>query len=116
MMWLALSAAAMLVSALIHMLAGERRLLRPLLALDEGIMANPLARRIFRFAWYATAMLMLLSAATVIWPGTPKGLILLIGAGWLAAGLANALYTRGRHIIWPALVAAGLFALVGGWP
>src|SRR3546814_7556663 len=69
--------------------------------------------RIIRFAWHATAVLMLISAATGTWPGTPKGLLAVIGAAWLATGVFNAVYTKGRHIAWPALSAAGLFALIG---
>ncbi|MDZ3831005.1 MAG: hypothetical protein U0S50_04215 [Sphingopyxis sp.] len=113
MIWLWLSAAAMIASALVHGIAGARRILHPLLALDGGILANELARKVLCFAWYATAVLMLMSAATVAWPGTPRGLVLLIGTGWFATGMANAAYTRGRHIIWPLLAASGIFALIG---
>ena len=113
MIWLWLSAAFMATTALVHGALGEKRLIQPLLALDQGIMAVDLARRVFRFAWHAMSLLMLVSAATVVWPGTPHGLILLVGAAWLAVGLADALYTRGRHIGWPILTASGVFAILG---
>jgi hypothetical protein len=113
MIWLWLSAAFMATTALVHGALGEKRLIRPLLALDQGIMAVDLARRVFRFAWHAMSLLMLVSAATVVWPGTPRALILLVGAAWLAVGLADALYTRGRHIGWPILTASGVFAILG---
>jgi hypothetical protein len=111
--WLWLSAAFMATTALVHGALGERRLIQPLLELDQGIMAVALARRVFRFAWHAMSVLMLVSAASVIWPGTPRDLILLIGAAWTAVGLVDAVYTRGRHIGWPILTASGVLAILG---
>ncbi len=113
MIWLWLSAAFMATTALVHGALGEKRLIQPLLALDQGIMAVDLARRVFRFAWHAMSVLMLVSAASVVWPGTPRELILLIGAAWTAVGLVDGLYTRGRHIGWPILTASGVFAMLG---
>ncbi len=101
------------MTAFVHSFLGERRLIQPLLKIDQGIMAVDLARKVFRFAWHAMAILMLVSAALVIWPETPRSLILLTGAAWLAVGLFDAVYTRGRHIGWPLLSASGLFALIG---
>lgn len=113
MTWLWLSAAFMVTTALVHGALGEKRLIQPLLALDQGIMAVDLARKVFRFAWHAMSVLMLVSAASVVWPGTPRALVLLIGAAWTAVGLADGLYTRGRHIGWPILTASGVFAILG---
>lgn len=113
MSWLWLASGAMTVSALTHSVLGERRLIQPLLRINRGILMTPMPRAIFRFAWHATAVLMLLSAATVAWPGTPRPLIALIGAGWIATGLANAAATRGRHLIGPFLCVSGLLALAG---
>lgn len=113
MTWLWLSAAFMVTTALVHGALGEKRLIQPLLALDQGIMAVDLARKVFRFAWHAMSVLMLVSAASVVWPGTPRALVLLIGAAWIAVGLADGLYTRGRHIGWPILTASGVFAILG---
>lgn len=113
MIWLWLSAAFMATTALVHGVLGEKRLIGPLMTLDQGIMAVDLARKVVRFAWHATSVLMLVSAATVVWPGTPRDLILLIGAAWTAVGLFDAMYTRGRHIGWPILTLSGLFAVLG---
>lgn len=113
MNWLWLSAACMATTALVHSVLGERRLIQPLLTLDQGVMGVELARRVFHFAWHAMAVLMLISAALVVWPETPRGLILLTGCAWTAVGLFDALYTRGRHIGWPVLTASGVFALLG---
>lgn len=113
MNWLWLSAAFMVVAAVVHSVFGARRLIVPLLRGRGGLLADEPVRRILRFAWHATAVLMLISAAAVAWPGTPKGLLIVIGGGWLAAGLFDAVYTKGRHIAWPVLSGAGIFALVG---
>ena len=111
LLWL--SAALMVATAFVHGVLGERRLIGPLMTLDQGVMGADLARRVFRLAWHALSLLMLVSAAAVIWPGTPRGLILLIGAAWTATGLFDAVYTRGRHIGWPFLTASGALALLG---
>jgi hypothetical protein len=111
--WLWLSAACMVATALVHGYLGERRLVGPLMMLDQGIMGVDLARRVFRLAWHALTLLMLVSAVSVVWPDTPRALIMLIGAAWLATGLFDAVYTRGRHIGWPFLTASGAFALLG---
>ncbi|WP_374526017.1 hypothetical protein [Sphingopyxis sp.] len=113
MIWLWLSAAFMAATALVHGFLGERRLIQPLMALDQGVMGADLARKVFRLAWHALSLLMLVSAVSVVWTGTPRGLILLIGAAWTATGLFDAAYTRGKHIGWPFLTASGLFALLG---
>ena len=113
MIWLWLSAACMVTTAIVHGMLGERRLIQPLMMLDQGVLGIELARRVFRLAWHALSLLMLVSAASVVWPGTPRGLILLIGAAWTATGLFDAIYTRGRHIGWPILTASGIFALIG---
>lgn len=115
MIWLWLSAALMVTTAGVHSLLGYRRLVQPLLRAGDGPLADPIARRIVRFAWHATSILMLISAAAIVWPGTPAGLLLVIGSGWLATGLVNLAYTKGRHIAWPALSGAGIFALIGAW-
>ncbi|WP_283419415.1 hypothetical protein [Sphingopyxis sp. Geo48] len=113
MIWLWLSAACMASTAAVHGFLGERRLIRPLMTLDQGVMGIDLARRVFRLAWHALSVLMLVSAAAVIWTGTPRDLILLIGVAWIATGLFDAIYTRGKHIGWPLLTASGIFAVIG---
>lgn len=113
MIWLWLSAAFMVTTAGVHSVLGYRRLIVPLLRGEAGPLADPLTRRIIRFAWHATSVLMLISAAAIAWPGTPDALLIVIGGGWLATGLFNSAYTKGRHIAWPALSGAGILALIG---
>src|SRR3546814_9095455 len=76
----------MTTAAFVHSVLGTRRLIAPLLQMREGVLSDPLVRNILRFAWHATSVLMLVSAAAVAWPGTPKPLIAVIGGAWLATG------------------------------
>ena len=115
MNWLWASAAVMVLTAAIHSYFGEKRLIAPLLAQDKTVLTQPLARKVIRFAWHFTSLLMIVCAAVVAWPGTPDQLVLLTGVAWLAVGLFDAVYTRGQHIGWPVLSAAGLFAILGAW-
>lgn len=112
---LALAAAIMVVTGLTHSIVGEKRLITPALAIDAALMQRPLARRVLRFAWHFTTVLMLLCAALVVWPGVPRGLLLLAGATWTGVGLFDAVLTRGEHIGWPLLTLAGVLTLIGAW-
>jgi hypothetical protein len=49
---LLLTATLLVLTALIHSVLGERRLIGPLVARRDGILANDLARVILRFAWH----------------------------------------------------------------
>ena len=65
MIWLWLSAAFMVTTAGVHSVLGYRRMIVPLLRGEAGPLADALTRRIIRFAWHATSVLMLISAAAV---------------------------------------------------
>ena len=103
----------MIVTGLTHSIVGERKLIMPILAIDAPILQVPRARKILRFAWHFTTLLMFASAFTIIWPGTPHAVIGLIGTIWLAVGLFDGVYTRGEHVGWPMLTMAGATALLG---
>jgi hypothetical protein len=111
--WLWLSAGLMAFTALVHSWLGERRIVVPLLAYSDGVMRRPFARVIVRYAWHVTSALMLASALAVAWSGVPDGLIVAIGAIWLALGLTSLAASRGRHVGWPVLTGAGLAAIIG---
>ena len=111
--WLWLSAALMVLTAATHSLLGEKRLIGPLLRERSGVLASGFARTIVRYAWHVTSALMVGSALTVSWPGVPTGLIQAIAAIWLALGAASLISTRGKHVGWPVLSAAGACALIG---
>ena len=109
---LTLSAVAMAFTGLAHSFVGERRLIGPLLALNLDLLSGYRANLV-RFAWHFTSLLMIVTALLVAWPGTPVELIKITGAMWLIAGVGDAILTRGKHVGWPLLSAAGLLALLG---
>jgi hypothetical protein len=98
-------------SGAIHSVLGERRLIGPLLARD-AFAAAPRAGRAIRFTWHMATLLMLLTAITVSWPGTPEVLVRVIGAAYLALGLLSLGMTRGKHISGPLFTGAGVLALI----
>jgi hypothetical protein len=57
---------------------------------------------------------MLLTAAAIAWPGTPIGLVRVIGISYLALGILAFWISKGRHVSGPLFAAAGLLALAGG--
>jgi len=110
----ALATAAGLVMAatgIVHSLLGERRLIGPLLA--SGAFAGVRkAGPAMRFTWHLAGLLMMLSGLTVAWPGTPAGLVRMIGAFYLLLGLLALVLTRGRHVSGPMFTAGGVLALL----
>jgi hypothetical protein len=110
---LLLAAGALCVlTALIHSLLGEARLVGPLVRSRSGVMGRPLARQVTRLAWHWTSMLWLIVAAVLIAAGLGEPvapwLLACIGGTHLAMGLFDAVITRGRHVAWP------LITLIGG--
>lgn len=112
MMWLWLSAAMMAITAVIHSVAGEKRLIGPLLA-RPGSIPNAQGRKVMRGAWHLTSLFMLSNALVMLWPGTPAQLQQVIGGFWLATGLYSLISTRGKHVGWPSLSIAGAAAIAG---
>jgi hypothetical protein len=111
------AAAATLVTAFTHSYFGERRLIRPLVASNAGVMSSVLAKQIVRFAWHLTSLLwavqILLLVRGAMEPSSmDRTAIGGIGVVHLGAGLFDAVYTRGRHIGWPLLAAIGCFSLL----
>jgi len=109
-------AAGILIAATgaIHSVLGERKLIGPLLA-GGAFAGAPRAERAVRFTWHLATLLMVLTALTVAWPGTPVTIVRLIGASYLGLGLLSLWMTKGRHISGPMFTAAGLFALAASW-
>ena len=106
------ASAAMILTAVAHSIVGEKRLITPLLSLDIGMLSG-YRSDLVRFVWHFTSLLMILTACVVAWPGTPIPLLQITGAMWLFAGVGDAILTRGKHIGWPLLSAAGILALLG---
>jgi len=109
---LAVSAVMMALTAIAHSVVGEKRLIGPLLARDLDMLAS-YRGKLVRCAWHFTSLLMIVTALVVAWPGVPGPLVQITGAVWLTAGIVDAILTRGKHIGWPLLLAAGVLALLG---
>jgi hypothetical protein len=116
-LWLVAAAMATLVTALTHSFLGERRLIGPLVASQQGVLTLPLAQQVLRFAWHVTSLLwvcqalLLLRAATSPEP-LDRALIAGIGVLHVGVGLFDGYVTRGKHIGWPMLTAIGAFCLL----
>ena len=109
--------AATLVTAFVHSYFGERRLIGPLVASSDGVMAYRLAKQVIRLAWHLTSMLwvgqaLLLLRAALAPLAFDRAMVGGIGSFHLAAGIFDALITRGKHIGWPLLSAIGLLSLL----
>ena len=113
---LLMAAALAAITAGIHSVVGEQRLIGPLLASDTAIMQSPLARQLARFAWHWTSALWLLVAAVLALAAygeiASTALILGIAAVHLAMGIADGILTRGRHIGWPLITLIGVLTLL----
>ncbi|UYV16471.1 hypothetical protein [Porphyrobacter sp. ULC335] len=113
MQWFYISALMMTLTAIIHSVAGERRLVGPALAGQQGIFANAQSRKVLRGAWHLTSAYMVLTAAVMIWPDTDHWLKALVASVWLVIGLVSLLSTRGKHVGWPTLTLAGFTGWAG---
>lgn len=113
----ALCALLLVLTGIVHSLLGERRLIGPLLARNDGILAVPLARFLIRYVWHLTSLVWVVLAAILLSiafsPGnTARVALFATGIVFTLAGLIDAVGTRGRHVGWPFLTMIGLTALV----
>jgi hypothetical protein len=111
--WLYLSAILMVLTALVHSLLGEKRIIGPFLDSGSAIARNPHSRKVLRSAWHLTSLFMVVTAAVVAWPETPGGLVKLVGGAWLLVGVFSLVTSRGKHPGWPFLSGAGIAAILG---
>jgi hypothetical protein len=105
------SAALIAATAAVHSSLGERRVLSRVRSTDDAVLA-PRLRRMLSFTWHLASVYMLLTAATVAWPGSPRPLVRLIGATYLVLGIIALWKSRGRHVSGPLFTGAGVLALV----
>lgn len=103
------------VTAVIHSVLGEQKLLRPQFAAPTGVMESPLARQVTRFSWHWMSVLWLvvgaLLAATAYGHVAATWLVLVVGVVHVIAGIADAALTRGRHIGAPLIFLIGALSL-----
>lgn len=104
------------LTALVHSLLGEARLIGPMVRGRQGVLGRPFARQVVRFAWHWTSVLWLLVATVLLSAGLGHPveiwLLRVIGAVHLAMGLLDAVITRGKHIGWPLIVLIGGLTLL----
>ena len=117
MLQAALTIAAVLLATTmaVHSVIGQRRLIRPLLNEQSGVMKHALARFITPFAWHLTSGIGLVLAAILLaWAWAPDRALAIglaaTGIVFTAAGLIDAIGSRGRHIGWAPLTLIGLSA------
>ena len=115
-MLLLAAALVCVLTALMHSLVGEVRLVGPLVRSRSGVMGRPLARQVVRFAWHWTSVLWLFVAAVLVSAGLgqpiERWLLACIGGVHLVLGLFDAVITRGRHLGWPLLILIGGLTLL----
>jgi len=113
---LTLVATLLLATMAVHSILGHRRLIRPLLDQDTGVMQNPLARFIVPFAWHLTSAIgFVLVAILLAWAWMPDQArtiaLTATAAVFTAGGIWDAIGSRGKHIGWPPLTLIGLCAI-----
>ncbi len=111
--WLLMSAAVMVITAILHSTGGASSVLGPML---EGGNPHPdmeIAPTLLRYLLHSLSAFMVLSAAAVAWPDTPRGLVVLIGLFWIALGLADIATSHFKHPGWIPMGLAGILALIG---
>jgi hypothetical protein len=110
-----LCAVALVATSLVHSILGERRLIGPLLAQRDGVLAHDLARFLLRTVWHFMTVLFWMIAA-VLWTSagsTDRAVTMLLAVtaiGIGGAGIYDAIGSRGQHVGWPMLVLIGLLA------
>ena len=110
-------ASMLLVTAAVHSVLGERRLIGPLLTQRDGILQSELVRFLLRAVWHFMSVAFAIIAAGLIasvagGSATRTALLAATAIGIGGAGVYDAIGSRGRHIGWPMLVLIGMFALI----
>ena len=105
------SAALIVATAAVHSILGERRVMSRVGSIDPAVL-NPRLRRMVHFTWHVASVYMVLTAAAVAWPGSPRPLVRLIGLTYLALGFIALWKSRGRHVSGPLYAGAGILALI----
>jgi hypothetical protein len=111
------AAGLLVVTALVHSVLGERRLIGPLLSRRDGILASELARFVLRFAWHLTSITWLVLALILVQlvcdPARARfWAVAATGVAFTGVGLLDAVASRGRHLGWPLLTGIGFAAVL----
>jgi len=113
---LLMAATLCVITACVHSVLGEQRLIQPILASDMPLMVHQLARAVTRFAWHWTTLVSLCVASVLALSAygdiDAPWLLFAIGAVHLVAGVADAILSRGQHIGWPLITIIGGLTLL----
>ncbi|MDJ0641291.1 MAG: hypothetical protein QNJ15_00605 [Erythrobacter sp.] len=115
MIWHWLSAGVMVIVAILHSTGGANSVLEPMLERGNPLPEMDIAPSLLRFLWHALSGFMVLCAAVVAWPETPRALVILIGLFWIALGLADIATSQFKHPGWIPMGIAGILALIGAY-
>ncbi|MEO9469335.1 hypothetical protein [Parasphingorhabdus sp.] len=112
-----IAAGLALVTILVHSIVGEKRLITPLVNSDHGVMEADLAKQVVRFAWHFTSIIGLIAVYILFdaardFAAADTALLSITGGAFLIAGIYDAIATRGKHIGWPLLAAAGFLTIL----
>lgn len=113
MIWKALAAGVLLLTALAHSIGGYRAVLAPLLGEQATIGESDAT--LLRFTWHGLAVLMVFSAAVIAWPETPRSLLVFSGIFWLAFAAVDILTSRFAHPGWIPMSIAAFLVLIGAY-
>ncbi|MGY3265581.1 hypothetical protein ACVWZN_001654 [Lysobacter sp. HA35] len=118
---LQLAALLIAILGLAHSVLGERYILTRLFRRDlpEHFGGAAVTRNTLRFAWHLTTVLAFgLSVVLVQLAGSPSPKVIARTLGWcfIASGVLPLLFTRGRHLAWVVLFAAGGLCLIWAAP
>lgn len=108
----------LLVTSLLHSVAGELMLINPLLKDRENhILKHGLARLLIRFVWHVASIMWVLLAVIlysvfIAKPASLEAILTGIGISFALIGLFDLIVSKGRHIGWPFLTAIGVTALL----
>lgn len=113
----AVAAGLLVLTATIHSLLGEVRLITPLMRERTGVLASAQYRFLLRLTWHLGSALSLALAVILLAAVWRPEIVLRVvlaatGGVFLVTGLIDAVATRFRHIGWPFLTAIGVVALI----
>ncbi len=111
--WLWLSGAVMVITAILHSTGGANSVLGPMLAGGNPHPDMAIAPTLLRYLWHALSAFMVLSAVTIIWPDTPRMLVIVIGVFWVGLGAADIITSKFAHPGWVPMGIAGALAIFG---
>ncbi|MCK0129530.1 hypothetical protein [Erythrobacter sp. F6033] len=105
----------MVITAILHSTGGANSVLGPILAGGNPHPDMEIAPTLLTYLWHSLSAFMILSAAVVVWPETPRMLILAIGVFWIGLGVADIITSKFAHPGWIPMGIAGVLAIIGAY-